>query len=73
MHADRCDKSNDISVCNLKEFECIQEYKNNSVFLTQDSRFKNLKKYFLEILNLDSGLRFKIQESERLFSGNLES
>ena len=30
MHAYRCDKSNDISTCNLKEFECIQEYKNNS-------------------------------------------
>ena len=30
MHANRCDKSNDISPCNLKEFECIQEYKNNS-------------------------------------------
>ena len=30
MHAYRCDKSNDISICNLKEFECIQEYKNNS-------------------------------------------
>ena len=30
MHADRCDKSNDISICNLKEFECIQACKNNS-------------------------------------------
>ena len=30
MHAYRCDKSSDISTCNLKEFECIQEYKNNS-------------------------------------------
>ena len=32
MHAYRCDKSNDISICNLKEFECIQEYNNNSDF-----------------------------------------
>ena len=30
MHAYRCDKSNDIGICNLKEFECIREYKNNS-------------------------------------------
>ena len=29
MHTDVI-KSNDISTCNLKEFECIQEYKNNS-------------------------------------------
>ena len=33
MHAYKCDKSNDISICNLKEFECIQEYKNHSAWL----------------------------------------
>ena len=61
MHAYRCDKSNDISTCNLKEFECIQEYKNNSDILKiiknsgiQDSRFKNVRKYFLGILNIES-------------------
>ena len=26
MHAYICDKSDDISICNLKEFEYIQEY-----------------------------------------------
>ena len=46
MHAYRCDKSNDISTCNLKEFECIQIW-------IQGSRFKNLRKYFLGILNLE--------------------
>ena len=30
MRAYICDKSNDISICNLKEFECIQEYLTNS-------------------------------------------
>ena len=61
MHAYRCDRRNDISICNLKEFECIQEYKNNSdMFKTffnygiQDSRFKKGIKYFLGILNLES-------------------
>ena len=60
MHAYRCDKSNDISPCNLKEFECIQEYKNNSDIKKKkkkkkwDSRFKNVRKYFLGILNLES-------------------
>ena len=61
MHAHRCDTSNDISICNLKEFECIQECNNNSdiskVFKKsgiQDSRFKNVKKYFWESLNLES-------------------
>ena len=56
MHAYRCDKSNDISICNLKEFECIQEYKNNSDIF--------LKKIWES--------RFKIQECEKIFSGNLE-
>ena len=61
MHVYRCDKSNDISICNLKEFECIQEYKNNSDIFKfpknsgiQDSRFKHVRKYFLGILNLES-------------------
>ena len=47
MHAYRCDKSNDISTCSLKEFECIQEYKNNS------DMFKKYKKI----------MGFKIQDS----------
>ena len=46
MHTYRCDKkNNDISICNLKEFECIREYKNSSALFyswIQDSRFKNL-------------------------------
>ena len=59
MHAYRCDKSNDISICNLKEFECIQEYKNNSDIFKYfqqfwDSRLKIPRKYFLRILNLES-------------------
>ena len=59
MRADRCDKSNDISICNLKEFECIQ-----STRTTQDYIYIYFKK-------MDS--RFKIQESEKIFPGNLES
>ena len=42
MHAYRCDKSNDISICNLKTFK-------------------------------HSGLGFKIQDSQKIFSHILES
>ena len=30
MHAHICDESKDISICNLKELEFIQEYSSNS-------------------------------------------
>ena len=48
-------KSNDISICNLKEFECIQELRATHVFVLQvlDSRFNNLR-FVLGILNLES-------------------
>ena len=58
-HAYMCDKRNDISICNLKEFECIQ----NPRVLEQLRLFSKCVKI----------VGFKIQESENFVSENLES